>query len=145
MPVGGALAHRFSVHRFVAVGSIVFGAALYALLDAWSGVAVACGLILSGFLGGGVDVTMNAEGARIERRLGKLILARLHAAASAGMAIGGDARKLHRRECGALGLRACRRDRLGYLRPASPMMAPPAASATRRCRRDLRSASPSPP
>jgi hypothetical protein len=34
------------------------------------------------------DVTMNAEGARIERRLGRPILARLHAAASAGMAIG---------------------------------------------------------
>jgi hypothetical protein len=33
-------------------------------------------------------VTMNAEGARIERRLGRPILARLHAAASAGMAIG---------------------------------------------------------
>ena len=31
---------------------------------------------------------MNAEGARIERRLGKPILARLHAAASFGMAIG---------------------------------------------------------
>ena len=31
---------------------------------------------------------MNAEGARIERRLGRPILARLHAAASAGMAIG---------------------------------------------------------
>ena len=31
---------------------------------------------------------MNAEGARIERRRGKPILARLHAAASFGMAIG---------------------------------------------------------
>ena len=31
---------------------------------------------------------MNAEGARIERRLGRPILARLHAAASAGMALG---------------------------------------------------------
>ena len=45
-------------------------------------------LIVAGFLGGVVDVTMNAEGARIERRLGRPILARLHAAASAGMAIG---------------------------------------------------------
>ena len=45
-------------------------------------------MIGSGLLGGVVDVTMNAEGARIERRLGRPILARLHAAASAGMAIG---------------------------------------------------------
>jgi hypothetical protein len=35
-----------------------------------------------------VDVLMNAEGARIERGLGRPILARLHAAASAGMALG---------------------------------------------------------
>ncbi len=88
MSAGGALAHRFAVRRVVAVGSIVFGAALCALLEAWSGVAVAGGLIVSGFLGGVVDVTMNAEGARMERRLDKPILARLHAAASFGMAIG---------------------------------------------------------
>ncbi len=49
---------------------------------------MAVALVASGFFGGVVDVTMNAEGARIERRLGKPILARLHAAASAGMAIG---------------------------------------------------------
>ena len=72
----------------MAVGAIVFAAALCALLDAWTGVAVAGGLIVSGFLGGVVDVTMNAEGTRIERRLGRPILAHLHAAASAGMAIG---------------------------------------------------------
>ena len=88
MSAGGALAHRFAVRRVVAVGSIVFGAALCALLEAWTGVAVAGGLIVSGFLGGVVDVTMNAEGARTERHLGKPILARLHAAASFGMAIG---------------------------------------------------------
>ena len=45
-------------------------------------------LIVAGFLGGMVDVLMNAEGARIERGLGRPILARLHAAASAGMALG---------------------------------------------------------
>ncbi len=88
MSAGASLAHRFSVRRVVAVGAILFGAALCALLDAWSAAAVAGGLIVSGFLGGVVDVTMNAEGARIERRLGRPILARLHAAASAGMAIG---------------------------------------------------------
>ena len=49
---------------------------------------MASALIAAGFLGGVVDVTMNAEGARIERRLGRPILARLHAAASSGMALG---------------------------------------------------------
>ena len=70
------------------VAAIVFGAALCGLLNAWSEGEVAVALIVAGFLGGVVDVTMNAEGARIERRLGRPILARLHAAASAGMAIG---------------------------------------------------------
>ncbi len=88
MSAGGALAHRFGVRRALAVSAIAFGAALYALLEAWNGAAVASALIASGCVGGVVDVTMNAEGARIERCLGRPILARLHAAASAGMAIG---------------------------------------------------------
>ncbi len=88
MSAGGALAHRFGVAPVLGASALAFGAVLCGLLDAGSGSAVACLLIASGFLGGVVDVTMNAEGARIERRLGKPILARLHAAASAGMAGG---------------------------------------------------------
>jgi Major Facilitator Superfamily len=88
MSAGGALAHRFGVARVLPVAAIAFGAALCGLLNAWSGTEVAIALIPAGFLGGVVDVAMNAEGARIERRLGRPILARLHAAASAGMAIG---------------------------------------------------------
>ncbi|MBV8472187.1 MAG: hypothetical protein JO234_02120, partial [Hyphomicrobiales bacterium] len=41
-----------------------------------------------GFFAGAVDLTMNAVGARIERRLGRPILARLHGCASAGVAVG---------------------------------------------------------
>jgi hypothetical protein len=48
---------------------------LCGLLNAWSGSEVAIALSPAGFLGGVVDVTMNAEGARIERRLGRPILA----------------------------------------------------------------------
>jgi MFS family permease len=88
MSAGGALAHRFGVERALSVSAIIFGASLCALLDASSAASVAVALIISGFLGGVVDVLMNAEGARIERRLGRPILARLHAAASAGMALG---------------------------------------------------------
>jgi hypothetical protein len=88
MSAGGALAHRFGLERVLPIAAIVFGAALCGLLNAWSEGEVAVALIVAGFLGGVVDVTMNAEGARIERRLGRPILARLHAAASAGMAIG---------------------------------------------------------
>ena len=88
MSAGGALAHRFGVDQALSVSAIMFGAALCALLNASSQASVAIALILAGFLGGVVDVLMNAEGARIERRLGRPILARLHAAASAGMALG---------------------------------------------------------
>ena len=88
MSAGGAVAHRFGVDRALSVSAILFGAALWALLDASSEAWVAIALIVSGFVGGAVDLLMNAEGARIERRLGRPILARLHAAASAGMALG---------------------------------------------------------
>jgi MFS family permease len=88
MSAGGALAHRFGVGQALSVSAIIFGATLCALLNALSEAWVATALILAGFLGGVVDVLMNAEGARIERRLGRPILARLHAAASAGMALG---------------------------------------------------------
>jgi hypothetical protein len=88
MSAGGAVAHRFGVDRALSVSAILLGAALCALLDASSEAWIAIALIVAGFLGGVVDLLMNAEGARIERRLGRPILARLHAAASAGMALG---------------------------------------------------------
>ena len=48
MSAGGALAHRFGVERVLAVGAIVFGAALCALLNAASEVEVAIDLIARG-------------------------------------------------------------------------------------------------
>ena len=88
MSAGGALAHRFGIEQALSVSAIIFGATLCALLNASSEAWVAIALIVTGFLAGVVDVLMNAEGARIERGLGRPILARLHAAASAGMALG---------------------------------------------------------
>jgi Major Facilitator Superfamily len=88
MSAGGSLAHRFGVRKVLPVSALVYGAALCALLNASTALMVGGVLIASGLLGGVVDVTMNAEGARIERARGRPILARLHAAASAGMAIG---------------------------------------------------------
>jgi len=87
MSAGGTLAQRFGITQALSVSAIVYGATLCALLDASSKTWVAIALVISGF-GGVVDVLMNAEGARIERRLGRPIMARLHAAASAGIALG---------------------------------------------------------
>ncbi len=88
MSAGGALAQRFGPRRVLTVSACLFGAALCDLLDAVSGAAVAGFLIVSGLIGGVVDVTMNAEGARIERLRGQPIFARLHAAASVGIGLG---------------------------------------------------------
>ena len=88
MSAGGAVAHRFGVGQALSVSAVIFSAALCLLLNASSEAWVAIALIVAGFLGGVIDLLMNAEGARIERRLGRPILARLHAAASAGMALG---------------------------------------------------------
>jgi MFS family permease len=62
MSAGGALAHRFGVDQALSVSAVMFGAALCALLNASSQASVAIALILAGFLGGVVDVLMNAEG-----------------------------------------------------------------------------------
>ncbi len=88
MSTGGAVAHLFGVGQALSVSAVIFGAALCALLAASTETWVAIALIASGFIGGVVDLLMNAEGARIERQLGRPILARLHCAASAGMALG---------------------------------------------------------
>jgi hypothetical protein len=88
MAAGRALARRFGVEWVLPVSAIVYSAALCGWLDPRSEAEVAVALMAAGFLGGVVDVSMNAEGARIERQLGRPITARLHAAGSAGMAIG---------------------------------------------------------
>ncbi len=88
MSAGGALAYRFGVERSLSVSAVLYGVTLFALLNASSETWVATALIVAGFMGGVVDVLMNAEGVRIERGLGRPILARLHCAASAGMALG---------------------------------------------------------
>ena len=88
MSSGGALSRRFGVRSTLGVAAILTGVALCWLLSAASPATVAGSLIAAGFLAGLVDVTMNAEGARIERALARPILARLHAAASAGMGVG---------------------------------------------------------
>jgi MFS family permease len=88
MSAGGALSHRYGARTVLGVSAVAYGGGLCALLNAGSAPIVGGVLVACGLLGGVVDVTMNAEGARIERTLGRPILARLHAAASAGMAIG---------------------------------------------------------
>ncbi len=142
MSAGGALAHRFGPPRVLTVSAGLFGATLCGLLDAGSGPTVAGFLLASGLFGGVVDVTMNAEGARIERLRGKPVLARLHASASAGIALGAILGSLLAASvapwvAGLLALASLAGAGLAYDRAARREPAPPQAPAAPHAARGL--------
>ncbi|MGH9944932.1 MAG: MFS transporter, partial [Pyrinomonadaceae bacterium] len=105
LPTSGGFVQRFGARRVVTVAAVVDGLGL-ALLAAGAGersalpLAVA-GLLLVGYGTGSWDVAMNVEGAAVERRLGRSIMPRFHAAFSlgtvAGAGIGSLASCDHRR------------------------------------------------
>ncbi|MBV9922230.1 MAG: MFS transporter [Pseudonocardia sp.] len=91
LPLSGPIVDRFGTARGVLGGAITLGVGLglAALGLAVGAVApAAAGLVLVG-LGIGVwDVSMNVEGADVERRLGRSLMPRLHAAFSLGTVLG---------------------------------------------------------
>ena len=88
MSSASAFARRFGVKRTLIAAALATGPVLGLLLIAGDAFALFAGLVAYGFFAGLVDLTMNAAGARIERGLGRPILARLHGGASAGIAVG---------------------------------------------------------
>ncbi|WP_329108765.1 MFS transporter [Micromonospora sp. NBC_01699] len=92
MVTAGAVVHRAGSPRtvagstaLVAVGLVVVGAGI----GAWSSVTVvALGLAAIGYGSGLTDVAMNVEAALVERRLGRTIMPRFHAAWSLGTVTG---------------------------------------------------------
>ncbi len=88
MSSAGALSRRFTVKRVLIGAALVSGPVLAWLLLVEGSLAFFIALPVYGFFAGAVDLTMNAAGARIERGLGRPILARLHGCASAGIAVG---------------------------------------------------------
>jgi fucose permease len=93
LPLSGPIVHRAGPARAVLGGSLAVAGGLFALavgLFAGAVVAAAVGLAVTG-LGMGIwDVAMNVEGADVERRLGRSLMPRLHAAFSLGT-VGGAA------------------------------------------------------
>jgi len=92
MPVAGLLTQRLGPARtvaasvlFVAFGTVVAGLSAGLL---GSAVGVALGLFAFGYGSGTCDVAMNVEGAAVEKRLGRTILPRFHAAWSLGTVTG---------------------------------------------------------
>ncbi|MGH3547497.1 MAG: MFS transporter [Pseudonocardiaceae bacterium] len=91
LPLSGPIVHRFGPARAVLTGSLTVTTGLVTLAAGLQvGVVgpAAVGLVLVG-LGIGIwDVAMNVEGADVERRLGRSLMPRLHAAFSLGTMVG---------------------------------------------------------
>lgn len=91
LPLSGPIVHRFGTARAALSGAVALGIGLgLTALALFTGVVApaAFGLVVVG-LGIGVwDVSMNVEGAAVERRLGRSLMPRLHAAFSLGTVAG---------------------------------------------------------
>ncbi|MGA2494849.1 MAG: hypothetical protein ABSF67_18225 [Roseiarcus sp.] len=87
MSSAGAISRRFTAKRALVVSALASAPALAALLLVGDVVSYFVLQTAYGFLAGMVDLTMNAAGARVERGLGRPVLAGMHGAASAGVAI----------------------------------------------------------
>jgi hypothetical protein len=94
MSSGGFFGGRYGLRKVLLVGAPLMGLTVALLLIAQSPIAIFVGLIVFALFAGLVDLTMNAEGARVERDLGRPILAGLHGAASCGIALGAIAGSL---------------------------------------------------
>jgi fucose permease len=92
MPTAGLVAQRLGAARAVVLGAALVAGGM-AVVGMSAGLAgflpgVAVGLFALGYGSGTCDVAMNVEGTVVERRLGRTILPRFHAAWSVGSVAG---------------------------------------------------------
>jgi predicted MFS family arabinose efflux permease len=92
MPTAGAVVRAAGPRRSVTASTVVsafgLGLAGVAITMGLGAVAVGVGLFAIGFGSGLCDVSMNVEAATVERRLGRTIMPRFHAAWSVGTVVG---------------------------------------------------------
>jgi predicted MFS family arabinose efflux permease len=92
LPTAGAVAHRFGAARAVAGAAMLVAGGLAVVgttVEAWASVAgVGVGLFALGYGSGVCEVAMNVEAAAVERRLGRTVMPRFHAAWSLGTVAG---------------------------------------------------------
>ncbi len=88
MPTIGPAVRRFGSPGVCLVAALAFCATLPLLGLAWSLPALVGALVLFGVGNGSLDVSMNDNGGRLERRLRRPIMGSLHAAFSCGAAAG---------------------------------------------------------
>ncbi|HEX4735852.1 MAG TPA: MFS transporter [Thermoleophilaceae bacterium] len=83
-PLAGALTARLGSKRVVVIGALGYSLGLVPISFAATPAALAPAFVLIGMGSGILDVSMNVQGVAIENRLGRPILASLHAAFSFG-------------------------------------------------------------
>ncbi|HXV94046.1 MAG TPA: MFS transporter [Pseudonocardia sp.] len=91
LPLAGVIVHRLGAARTVFAGVVGVAIGLASLatgLVTGTVLPAALGLLVFGLSTGVWDVAMNVEGADVERRLGRSLMPRLHAAFSLGMVAG---------------------------------------------------------
>jgi MFS family permease len=94
LPISGHAVHRFGAAKVVLLGSVGVGVGLLAFAAGLAARTVwpaALGLLITGVCMGNWDVAMNVAGADVERRRGRPLMPRLHAAFSVGSVAGGAA------------------------------------------------------
>jgi hypothetical protein len=88
MSGAGALASRIGVRRALILSLLTMGPALGLAVAARTEIWMFAALSVFGAIGGLMDSTMNAEGARVEHDCGKPIFVQFHAIASGAVAVG---------------------------------------------------------
>ena len=88
MSSGGLLSRYFALRHMLLAITPFLGVGTAGLLLAPSALLVFLCLAVFGFFAGLLDVTMNAEGTRVEHDVGRTVLAGFHACASCGLACG---------------------------------------------------------
>ena len=104
MAACGHFARWLGPRRVILAVLPLHAAGFWLLFGASSPLTLSVGLVAIGLSGGTVDLAMNAEGASVERRMGRPVLTRMHAAASGAFALGALAGSLLAEGWGA---RAC--------------------------------------
>ncbi len=94
MSFGGFLARFFTAKRILLTSAPLMGLMMATMLATRHAWVIYASLTASGFVGGLVDLTMNAEGTKVEKQLMRPILAGLHGVVSATLAIGAIAGSL---------------------------------------------------
>lgn len=84
-PLGGALVARMGSRPLVRIGALACAVSLVPVALSTSFAALAVSFLFVGSSNGLLDVSMNVHGLAVERRLGRPILATLHAAFSFGV------------------------------------------------------------